>query len=165
MKRVRCPKCNNYVTFDETKYKPGDSLIFQCQYCGKQFGIRLGGTKKKKEESFGEIVVIENAYHYKQVLTLKMGDNIIGRFRPHHDIQCPIETDDLNIDYVHCIINVSIDKKGKLKYILRDGPSFHGTYAFNKRLDSKDRLVIEDNALITLGETSIILHTKDHSEE
>ena len=28
MKRVLCPKCDNYITFDETKYTEGQSLVF-----------------------------------------------------------------------------------------------------------------------------------------
>ena len=30
MKRVLCPKCDNYITFDETKYTEGQSLVFVC---------------------------------------------------------------------------------------------------------------------------------------
>lgn len=45
MKRVRCPKCDNYITFDETQYEAGQSLVFQCPECGKQFGIRIGTSK------------------------------------------------------------------------------------------------------------------------
>lgn len=30
MKRIRCPKCENYLTFDETKYTEGQSLVFVC---------------------------------------------------------------------------------------------------------------------------------------
>ena len=45
MKRVRCPKCDNYITFDETQYQEGQSLVFQCPECGKQFGIRIGVSK------------------------------------------------------------------------------------------------------------------------
>lgn len=41
MKRIRCPKCNNYIVFDETKYQGGKTLVFQCTECGKQFGIKL----------------------------------------------------------------------------------------------------------------------------
>ena len=42
MKRIRCPKCENYLTFDETKYTEGQSLVFVCENCKKQFSIRLG---------------------------------------------------------------------------------------------------------------------------
>ena len=45
MKRVRCPKCDNFITFDETKYEAGQSLVFQCPECGKEFGIRIGVSK------------------------------------------------------------------------------------------------------------------------
>lgn len=92
MKRVRCPKCDNYIIFDETKYADGQSLVFQCPECGKEFGIRMGVSKLRErqkdenpdenadENGCGSIVVIENVFHYKQVLPLKMGDNIIGRY-------------------------------------------------------------------------------------
>ena len=91
MKRIRCPKCDHYITFDETKYSEGQSLVFVCDECQKQFSIRIGKTKLKatrKEEvldeqensqDFGSIVVIENVFSYKQVLPLQEGDNMIGR--------------------------------------------------------------------------------------
>ena len=92
MKRVRCPKCDHYITFDETQYEDGQSLVFECEMCHKQFGIRIGLSKLKsvrKEEvideqenadACGSIVVVENVFHYKQVLPLTMGDNVIGRY-------------------------------------------------------------------------------------
>ena len=57
MKRVLCPKCENYLFFDETKYSEGQSLVFECEHCGKQFSIRLGKSKVKalrKEENLEE---------------------------------------------------------------------------------------------------------------
>mgnify|MGYP000859834919 FL=1 len=58
MKRVRCPKCDNYITFDETKYQKGQSLIFECPECGKNFGIRMGESKLRstqKDEQLNEL--------------------------------------------------------------------------------------------------------------
>ena len=58
MKRVLCPKCENYLYFDETKYSEGQSLVFVCEHCGKQFSIRLGKSKVKalrKEENLEEL--------------------------------------------------------------------------------------------------------------
>ena len=46
MKRVRCPKCDHYNTFDETLYKEGQSLVFECENCRKQFRIRKTLTAK-----------------------------------------------------------------------------------------------------------------------
>ena len=91
MKRILCPKCDNYITFDETKYSEGQSLVFVCEHCKKQFSIRIGKAKLKatrKEEVLdeqansqdcGSVVVVENVFGYKQVLPLHEGDNVIGR--------------------------------------------------------------------------------------
>ena len=47
MKRVRCPKCDHFIQFDETKYADGQSLVFVCDNCQKQFGIRIGVSMVK----------------------------------------------------------------------------------------------------------------------
>ena len=171
MKRVRCPKCDTFITFDETKYKTGQALVFQCTQCGKQFGIRIGTTKLRntqKEEypdeeqsdaGFGTIIVIENVFHFKQVIPLSMGDNIIGRYMKGNNINCPIETVDPSVDMTHCKINVSKDKNGKLKYILSDGPSYTGTFVDNEILGDREKRVIYNDTLFTIGATSIILKT------
>lgn len=177
MKRVRCPKCDNYITFDETKYTDGQSLVFECEQCGKQFGIRIGKSKLKNtqkeevpnedanENGYGSIVVIENVFHYKQVLPLSYGDNIIGRYMKGSKTTLPIETNDPSIDINHCVINVSKDKKGNLKYILRDGPSYTGTFVDNEILGDREKRVIYNGTLFTIGATSIILKTSDEDDE
>lgn len=177
MKRVRCPKCDNFITFNETNYEAGQKLVFECPECGKQFAIRLGVSKlrntqkeekvdeQSNEKGFGSIVVIENVFHYKQVIPLQLGDNIIGRYMKGSGINCPIETTDPSIDMNHCIINVSYDKRNKLKYILRDGPSYTGTFVDNVILGDKERRVIEDGALFTIGATSVILRSADNKDE
>ena len=176
MKRVRCPKCDNFITFDETKYESGQSLVFKCPECGKEFGIKIGVTKlrnRQKEENpdemanekgCGSIVVIENVFHYKQVIPLQMGDNVIGRYMKGSGINCPIETNDPSIDMNHCVTNISRDKKGNLKYILRDGPSYTGTFVDNEILGDKERRVIGNGTLFTIGATSVILRTTDEDE-
>ena len=50
MKRVRCPKCEQYITFDETQYTAGQSLVFKCPDCGKEFGIRMGVSKLRQTQ-------------------------------------------------------------------------------------------------------------------
>ena len=178
MKRVRCPKCENYITFDETKYTDGQSLVFQCPECNKQFGIRIGVSKLKntqKEEDanseqpiadsqYGSIVVIENVFHYKQVIPLQMGDNVIGRHQKGNPINTPFETVDPSVDLNHCTINVSRDKKGKLKYILRDNNSNTGTFVENVEIPPRERRVIESGTLFTIGATSIILKGTEEEE-
>ena len=179
MKRVRCPKCDQYIIFDETQYTEGQSLVFQCHECGKQFGIRIGVSKLHNrqrdeqpdetigDEGVGAIVVIENVFHYKQVIPLRMGDNVIGRYQKGNDINTPIETVDPSVDITHCVINVSRDKRGNLKYVLRDGPSNTGTFVDNELLGDRERRVIQDGSLFTIGATTIILRgsSSDSSQE
>ena len=172
MKRVRCPKCDNYITFDETQYEAGQSLVFQCPECGKQFGIRIGTSKLRqtqREENehpeqpenagVGQIIVIENVFHFKQVIPLRMGDNVIGRYQKGNSANCTFETVDPSVDLNHCTITVSRDKRGALKYTLKDNNSNTGTFVDNVELNPKERRIIEDGTLFTLGATSIILRT------
>jgi len=171
MKRIRCPKCETYLTFDETKYKEGQSLVFICEHCKKQFAIRLGKNriqethkegnwaKEKCKDTLGSITVIENAFGFKQILPLYEGDNIIGRRCIGNTIQVPIETSDMSMDRYHCIINVKRNKQGNLIYTLRDAPSLTGTFLNNELLEDKDRIQIEEGAIITIGATTFILHT------
>ena len=168
MKRVLCPKCENYLYFDETKYSEGQSLVFVCEHCGKQFSIRLGKSKVKAlrkeenlEEEFGYITVIENIFGFKQVLPLQEGDNVIGRRCVGTVINTPIESGDMSMDRRHCIINVKRNKQGKLIYTLRDAPSLTGTFLMNEILGDKDRIRIEDGAIVTIGATTFILHTAE----
>ncbi len=175
MKRLRCPRCDQFITFDEQKYQEGEKLIFVCPHCGKQFGVRLGisslhnqqegnAGRNAQKENFGSIVVIENVFQYKQVIHLQKGDNVIGRYMKGKTINCPIETSDPSIDMTHCILNVSFNKHGNLKYTLRDGPSNTGTFVNNEILGDRERRVMTDESLFTIGATSIILLTADHKE-
>ena len=173
MKRILCPKCDNYITFDETQYSEGQSLVFICEHCKKQFSIRIGRTKLKatrKEEvldeqensqDFGSIVVIENVFGYKQVLPLKEGDNIIGRRNKGREVDVSIETSDPSMDRKHCVLNVRRNKQGEVIYTLRDNQSITGTFLMNEILGDKDRVRIEDGAIFTLGATTLILRAAE----
>ena len=181
MKRVRCPKCDNHITFDETRYTAGQSLVFQCSECGKQFGIRIGESKLKATQrdanrqteaeqlaeasesgtNYGSIVVIENVFHYKQVIPLQLGDNVIGRYQKGNPVNTPIETVDPSIDLNHCTLNVSRNRRGELVYTLADGNSNTGTFVDNVELRPRERRIIGNGTLFTLGATSILLRSAD----
>lgn len=165
MKRIRCPKCENYLAFDETKYHESQSLVFVCPHCKKQFSIRIGKIASEKKEALqrsedvGNITVIENVFGFKQVFPLKEGDNVIGRHCVGTVVDIPIETSDMSMDRRHCIIRVQRDKVNhKWCYILRDAPSLTGTFLNNDILGDKDRVYIEDGAIITIGATTFILN-------
>ena len=177
MKRVRCPKCDQYIIFDETQYEAGQSLVFKCPDCGKEFGIRIGVSKlhnrqkddhpdeQANEEGCGSIVIIENVFHYKQVIPLRMGDNVIGRYQKGNSANCTFETVDPSVDLNHCTITVSHDKQGKLKYTLKDNNSNTGTFVDNVEVTQRERRVITVGTLFTIGATSIILRGSDNDEK
>ena len=112
-------------------------------------------------EEFGYITVIENVFGFKQVLPLQEGDNVIGRRCVGTVINTPIESGDMSMDRRHCIINVKRNKQGKLVYTLRDAPSLTGTFLMNEILGDKDRVRMEDGAIVTIGATTFILHTAE----
>ena len=137
MKRVRCPKCDQYITFDETQYEAGQSLVFKCPDCGKEFGIRMGVSKLRNrqkdenpdeqanEEGCGSIVVIENVFHYKQVIPLRMGDNVIGRYQKGNPANCTFETVDPSVDLNHCTITVQYRHFRRQRGTLPQGAPHH----------------------------------------
>lgn len=175
MKRVRCPKCDHFIQFDETKYTDGQSLVFVCDNCKKQFGIRIGVSKlralqkeeskgtslseEEQNESVGTVVAVENVFGFRQEHPLHLGDNIVGRRNKGDDVDVAIETNDPSMDRRHCVINVKRGKNNNYTYTIRDNESITGTFVMNEVLGSKDRRRIEDGAIITLGATSLILHT------
>ena len=216
MKKVRCPKCNSYTVFDETRYQPGQRLVFVCSECKKQFAIKIpaplllprGGETKHETlpteqvsprgncplvaEQLGSVsdggpkglegaaprgdlegvtppwgswrgavIVVENAFHYRQEIPLEMGDNVFGRYVHGTNINKPIETVDPSVDTRHCIIRVQRGKDGQLQYILRDAPSGTGTFYMNEILRDQDRIRLQDGAVITIGATTLILKVNE----
>lgn len=168
MKRILCPKCENYIAFDETKYSEGQSLVFVCEHCSKQFSIRLGKSKVKAlrkeevldeeaaQEGFGSVTVIENVFGFKQIIPLQEGDNILGRRCVGTVINAPIESSDMSMDRRHCVIQVKRNKQGQITYTLRDAPSLTGTFLMHELLNDRDRVRLEDGAVITIGATTLI---------
>ena len=177
MKKVRCPKCNSYTFFDETRYQPGQRLVFVCSECKKQFAIQTPPTAspfpstaadlrftpplERKGEAVASVIVVENAFHYRQEIPLDMGDNVFGRYVQGTNINKPIETVDPSVDTRHCIIRVQRGKDGRLQYILRDAPSGTGTFYMNEILRDQDRIRLQDGSVITIGATTLILKLKE----
>ena len=117
-----------------------------------------------EQNSLGSVIVVENVFGFKQVLSLHEGDNVIGRRCKGTEIDAPIETSDMSMDRRHCIINVKRNQQGELIYTLRDNPSLTGTFLMNDILGDKDRVRIEDGAIITIGATSLILRAAEENK-
>ena len=171
MKRIRCPKCDEAILFDETQYEPGRILVFQCPECNKQFKIRMPRPKQEDEEYdeeepvYGKLVVLENAFHFKQEIFLHEGENVIGRLVKGSKINSPIKTVDPSIDTTHCIITVKLRKDKDPLYVLRDAPSNTGTFLQNEILGDKEQAYIHEGDIITIGATTMIFRQNIEEEE
>ena len=164
MKKVLCPRCDNYLTFDETKYQGVGIIYFHCTYCGKKFGVRLGSKeadaaklKTSDKEICGSLTVLENQFGYKQEFPLFLGDNIIGRRCKGSIVQVPIISGDMSMDRKHCVINIKKKKSGETVFELRDFPSLTGTFLFNTLVGKGERIILSESPIITIGATTFIV--------
>ena len=168
MKKVVCPRCDNFLRFDETKYDKGRIIHFICPHCARRFGVRMGTKEadasdinRENEEECGHISIIENQFCYKQEFPLYLGDNIIGRRSKGTEVQIPILTSDMSMDRQHCIINIKKNKEGKYIYTLRDFPSLTGTFLFHEIINDRERVVLSDEPIVTIGATTFIVYLKE----
>ncbi|MGN1218650.1 MAG: FHA domain-containing protein, partial [Phocaeicola sp.] len=72
---------------------------------------------------------------------------------------------DPSMDRRHCIINVKKNKQGKTVYTLRDNDSITGTFHMNEILGPKERVIIEEGSIFTLGATTLILRGAEENKE
>ena len=133
--------------------------MFECEQCRKSFTVRIGDDEEVETEDLGYLTVVENRFCFKQTLPLQEGDNLIGRYNKGTVVTLPIETSDPSMDRRHCIVNVKRGYGDEIIYTIRDNQSVTGTFVMNRILGNRERLLIEDGAIITLGATTLILHT------
>lgn len=171
MKRIRCPKCDEAILFDETQYEPGRILVFECPGCSKKFRLRTPQpvSEQPAEEAgpvvYGHLVVLENAFHFKQEIPLYEGENVVGRLVKGTKANAAIKTVDPSVDTTHCMVTVKPLPGGKAKFTLRDAPSNTGTFLHNELLGVKERVIISDGDIITIGATTMILREANDAGE
>ncbi|MBP3773953.1 MAG: FHA domain-containing protein [Bacteroidaceae bacterium] len=165
MKKVRCPKCGNTITFDETAYPEGRVLIFGCPDCKKTFKIKLLPKADDDRVPLGFLSVVENQFHNRQTIPLYMGENVVGRYVKGSQANASFRTLDPSIDTTHCIITVQEDKRGRLRFILRDAPSNTGTFYQNEILKDVDRVYMEEQSVLTIGATTLIFYLNPEQKE
>lgn len=171
MKRLRCPKCDESILFDSSAYDPGRVLVFECPACHKQFKIRIPSREipaeeMAEEEAEGWLVVLENAFHLKQEIPLRLGENVIGRHVRGTKADAAIKTVDPSVDTTHCIITVKRNERtGSRRFSLRDAPSTTGTFLGNTLLKRGENAYLSDGDIVTIGATTMILRENNEQEE
>ena len=165
MKRIRCPKCDQTILFDETQFEAGRILVFECAECHKQFKIRLPRSKNNqdlpKNLPVGYLTILENAFQFKQVLPIILGENIIGRSVKGTKANLAFRTVDPSIDTTHCIITAEKEKDGRTLFLLQDAPSNTGTFLQNQLLQPREQAIIKEGDIINIGAATMILKLTD----
>lgn len=165
MKRLRCPKCDEPILFNDAQYAPGRTLIFECPGCHKQFRIRIKPANEEAEEpertAYAQVIVIENAFHLRQEIPLYEGENVVGRHVPGTNANAAFKTVDPSVDTTHCIFSLKLMPDGTPRILLRDAPSNTGTFLRDKILRGREQALVEDGDVITIGATTLILKTED----
>lgn len=165
MKRIRCPKCDQTILFDETQYEAGRILVFECAECHKQFKIRLPRSKNNqdlpKNLPVGYLTILENAFQFKQVLPIILGENIIGRSVKGTKANLAFRTVDPSIDTTHCIITAEKERDGRTLFLLQDAPSNTGTFLQNQLLQPREQAIIKEGDIINIGAATMILKLAD----
>jgi hypothetical protein len=158
MKKIRCPKCDEFVRFEESRIELGHSLLLHCDSCGKNFSVRFKNKEEKPVDyTYGHIVVVENVFCEKQIFPLKLGSSMFGRRSLGTEVDCPIQTGDMSMDRKHCIFHVEEGKDGEIIHRVEDYDSLVGTFVMNEILQKKEKRIIEEGEIITLGATTLIL--------
>ncbi len=168
MKQVLCPKCDKTFAFDESRYDASCNISFICPVCRKRFVMTLeeidanqGGDALSAP---AYITVLENAFGYRQEYALHQGDNIIGRASKGTEVDIAIETSDMSMDRRHCIINLKM-KGSNITLTLRDNPSLTGTFLRHEILTDRDRTLLHDGDVVSIGATTFIVHIPGEEEE
>ena len=167
MKKIRCPKCEAAIQFDETRYEPVRILVFQCPEFNKRFKMKLPAAKpaadtaeEEKEKVWGQLVVVENAFHFRQALPLTEGDNVLGRLARGTSATLPNNTVDPRVDTAHLALPATIGQDGQPHYLLRDVGSQAGPFVQDHLLGLKEQVALSDGDIITIGATTLILQAE-----
>lgn len=168
MKRIFCPKCDEAITLSEQrlselKLAEQGYIAIVCPSCTHQLRIRRKVQAQEPNEdapTLGHLIVLENAFGYKQYFALRLGENRIGRRNKDTETDIPILTADPSMDRHHAILKVVRTKQGGLRWSLRDNESRVGTFVKTALLGVKEWYNLSDGDIFTLGATTLIFSTQ-----
>ena len=157
---LQCGKCKtkvNVVIENETIQKP----VFTCPTCKTVNKIVLPETEKviPEENNPAGWLLYTTANGETKTYILKAGTNTVGRKTENNTASILLEVDDKTISRSHITIEISISKAGFFEYLIFDNNSANGTYINNELLKPGNQLYLNNEDVIQLGLTKIILKT------
>lgn len=162
-KKIRCPRCDNAIFLDLSRYNDQHALHVHCVECGRDYSIRLkqdAGTEEEENERLkvGSITVLENDNCYRQEISLYEGKNSIGRRTRGNPIEVAIDSGDDDMARNHCVIEISKKRDGRWSFLLSDFGSRKGTYYRGERLGKYDKIALDDGDSVVIGSTIFMVN-------
>lgn len=169
------PSCEIELYVDEAAINPANPKV-RCGKCKKVINIKealnqktkgASAQKTHKQVDKNEILawlVVHDEHTERQVLGLKAGKHVVGRKSVSKPCDVMIQCDhDPYMSRNHCMLDVRIGQNGVPEVILSDNKSTNGTWlnAENKvELQEEEKLFLEDNDMLQLGMTKVIVKIK-----
>lgn len=176
MKKIFCNNCDTEITISKEKIQKAieqtdGRLKIVCHSCLRQLNFRFksreekASIQKKKSKIMAKIIVIENVFGYKQVFPLREGENKIGRRNKDTNTDIAIITGDPSMDRHHSIIYCVEKDADRKVFYLQDQDSMTGTFLQGREVKGKEKAILRDGDVITLGATSIIFSENIDNED
>ncbi len=169
------PSCGIELFVDEAAINPANPKV-RCSRCKKVINIKEAlrqntagspahkGRKKIHKDEILAWLVVHDEHTERQVLGLKAGKHVVGRKSASKPCDVMIQCDhDPYMSRHHCMLEVRISQDGMPEVILSDNKSTNGTWLNAEEkveLQDEEKLFLEDNDMLQLGMTKVIVKIK-----
>jgi len=170
---VECPKCGKKKAIKLTEELRGKRIGFTCTNngCGEKIKVLIPKAKEshqdrktviyttKRNQNSGSLLLLDDTGHPVGKYSLNVGINIIGRKSTNSRADIALETNDLYISRMHCVITV-IEQETGILFLLKDYGSKNHILVNDQLLNEKEEIYLQDGDIIQMGKTNIKLELK-----
>jgi predicted Zn finger-like uncharacterized protein len=163
-----CQSCNTKFKIGEEKVPSNRVLKFKCPSCGSNNALNLNPSvesdktvivrQKKQLNTVGAKLMVydQNETLIKRVI-LKMGKNIFGRLDNTEESIQGLNDNEKAMSRTHFQIDVKKNAGNQTyEYIIHDLKSTNGLIVNGSILDQLAKIYLNDNDVITIGNTHIL---------
>lgn len=164
-KKIVCPGCHG--TLEVTNPRKEPVLMIKCPKpaCGAKLRVRFDTGETVLAPKKGAATVPGYLSWGGETYELKEGRNTVGRSSSKHEAGIEIATDDKSVSRLHCQLEATRLKSGRVKVIISDlraGDKIvrKPTLVDEEPMAAEDCLVLEDGDTIGIGDQTLYFHQK-----
>ncbi len=171
--KVPCKHCKTVNTLKISEHNIGKKVRFKCanpvcHNLNQVFvseedlsGVRTVTLHEDKGMVLGALLeVLPNPNTVSAIFHVEEGLNIVGRASSSKKIEISIKTTDRDMSREHCQIEGRRNKYDSMSYTIEDLDSKNGVYINGIKLEAADKVFLEGNDIIELGNTSLLFLLK-----